>query len=272
MATPGVQSNTRQHEHVFKIDASPQDVWKAITDAQELVNWFVFDSDVDPREGGHITYGWGDELRCQCRIHIWQPPSHLQTDWLTHLNPKDGSEQQVVVDWFLEGGAGKTKLRLVHSGFGPGMDWDNEYDGTNRGWQLELRALKHYLEHHRGASRTAFVARRPTSLGNDAFWKRMLAPDGFLRLPGAPDLKPGDPVQFSMASGDAVKGTVLNIIPPFEFAFTVEGLNHGLLRVARESCFGQDEAQVWVSLWNVPQAQSDALKKRLDEGLQKVFV
>jgi uncharacterized protein YndB with AHSA1/START domain len=262
---------TRKHEHTFEIAASPQDVWHAITNVQELVNWFVFDSDVDPREGGHITYGWGEELRAKCHIHVWQPPVHLRTGWLTHLNPKDGSESQVVVDWFLEGAAGKTRLRLVHSGFSTSSAWDNEYEGTNRGWQFELSALKHYLEHHRGEPRTAFVARRPTPLDKPAFWNRMFAAEGFAPLPGIEKLKVGDPVQFSLASGDSVKGTVVQNVPPYEFSFTAESLNRALVRLAHENCYGQPEAQVWVSLWNVPPAESQALKMRLGSALAKVL-
>ena len=45
-----------------------------------------------------------------------------------------------------------TTLRLVHSGFGPGADFDEEYDGISQGWPVELRSLRHYLENHAGSA------------------------------------------------------------------------------------------------------------------------
>ena len=59
--------------------------------------------------------------------------------------------------------------------------------------------------------------------------------------------------------------------PPWEFAFTVEALNKGLMRVGYETCFGRPEAQIWVSLWGVPEEEDAALRKRLVRALDGVF-
>ena len=57
------------------------------------------------------------------------------------------------MEFTLETHQGKTRLRLVHSGFGEGAAWDNELEGITEGWQAELRSLRHYLERHRGQDR-----------------------------------------------------------------------------------------------------------------------
>jgi len=152
--------------HVLDLAAPPEVVWKTITEAGELVRWFPLGAEARPGKGGEIVYRWG-ELVGRCRILEWNPPHHLRTGWMeapaggkapdfprTGPTPEEG-RTPLVVDWHLEARGGKTVLRLVHSGFGPGAQWDKEYDGTNRGWTFELQALKHYLEHQRGKERRA---------------------------------------------------------------------------------------------------------------------
>ncbi len=43
------------------------------------------------------------------------------------------------------------------------------------------------------------------------------------------------------------------------------------MRVGYETCFGRPEAQIWVSLWGVPQEEDAALRRRLVEALDGVF-
>lgn len=38
----------------IEIDATPERVWKALTDAADLVRWFPLEAKVEPGEGGGI--------------------------------------------------------------------------------------------------------------------------------------------------------------------------------------------------------------------------
>jgi len=40
------------------LDASPDDVWRALTDARELVRWFPLDARVTPGAGGSMVWSW----------------------------------------------------------------------------------------------------------------------------------------------------------------------------------------------------------------------
>ena len=44
-------------------------------------------------------------------------------------------------------------MRLVHSGFGAGAEWDDEFDSISNGWKFERRGLRHYLQRHFGKDR-----------------------------------------------------------------------------------------------------------------------
>ena len=49
---------------------------------------------------------------------------------------------EIATEYELERDAGKTTLRLVHSGFGDGAEWDDLFDATRAGWAFELRGLR----------------------------------------------------------------------------------------------------------------------------------
>ena len=42
----------------IKIDADPENVWEALTDARRLEEWFANDVQLDPRPGGRGVFRW----------------------------------------------------------------------------------------------------------------------------------------------------------------------------------------------------------------------
>lgn len=268
MSAQQTKPKARQHSHELEIAATPEELWNAITDANELVNWFPLQAAVKPGKGGTITYGWGD-LSGDCRIEEWTPPRHLRTSWLAHGAPGGETSGPVVVDWYLDGREGGTRLRLVHSGFGTDASWDDEYEGTRRGWDFELASLKHYLEHHRGTRRHAFWLRREVSDKASEIWPRLVSPVGLFRVENAASLRVGDKVSAQLPGGDRIEGLLLQNEPPHEFGFTADNLNNGLLRIGFENCFGKFEAHLWVALWGMPAGQREALQARLDKALDE---
>ncbi len=93
--------------------------------------------------------------------------------------PLAGPSQQLAMEFTLETHAGRTRLRIVHSGFGDGASWDDELESVSGGWQFELRGLRHYLEHHKGCDRHYAAAHLVTSLAADDVWTRLLGPAAF---------------------------------------------------------------------------------------------
>ncbi len=269
---------TRAHEHVLDIDARPEDVWKAITTPEELVRWFPMEAEVRPGKGGEIVCKWG-ELAGRCRILEWDPPRHLKTGWMeapepgggAHGTPAGSPAPPVCVDWFLEGRGGGTRLRVVHSGFGRGAQWDKEFDGTNRGWTFELQALKHYLERQRGKERRAFWVRRPTALAREAVWERFRKPGGVFRSVALDALGSGDRFRLERPDGEVLEGRVLVNAAPLEFAGTLESLGGGMIRFGFEDCMGGPEAHVWIATWGLPASEVAALERRWNAALEQAF-
>lgn len=269
----GEKKPPRSHRHEVVIEASPEAVWRAVTDPAELVNWFPLEAGVEPGAGGEIRYRWGDDLDGVCRIEVWEPPGRLRTDWFEEpASAGREGRRRLAVDWTIEGRGGKTVLRLVHSGFGRGAEWDDEYDATNRGWEFELRSLKHYLERHRERARRAFWLRRPVAgMGAEEAWRRMVRPGGFLDTGRLEDLRPGDPYEVTLATGERLEGEVLLLAPPTDFAGTVSNLDDGLWRLGYEVLLGTPELHVWLSTWGLPAAEIEARRESWRQSLEKAL-
>ena len=68
---------TRRFETSIDLDATPDVVWKALTDPTELVRWFPFEAAVRPGEGGEMRWAWGERFSWVTRIDAWQPGRRL---------------------------------------------------------------------------------------------------------------------------------------------------------------------------------------------------
>ncbi len=265
------ETKTRSHAHELTIEAPIETVWKAITTPEALTNWFPLEAEVEPGPNGHFTLGWGD-FRATSSTLVWEPPRHLRIVWLDQKQPDEmaGPERTgLVVDWYLDGHGGRTVLRLVHSGFGPEARWDDEFESTDRGWDFELRSLKHYLERHAGESRRAFWLRRPVENDAAAVWARLTGRGGLVRDGKLDGLRAGDPYRLTLASGETVEGRVLINRPPTDFAGTAENWGDGLFRIGYETGMGSPEANLWLSTWNVSQTKMDEARGRWETMLEE---
>jgi uncharacterized protein YndB with AHSA1/START domain len=270
------KTDTRGHETEIAIDAPAEALWKAITDPRELTNWFPLQAEVEPGEGGRVELGWGPEMRGVSRIEAWDPPRLLRTSWFDPSQSvgdghPSGSEHGTIVEYRIESRHGQTVLRLVHSGFGRGADWDEEYDGTRRGWAHELRSLRHYLERHRGRRREVAWVRQPVAVEPEEMWNRLMGPEGLGRA-GAPDhASEGDPYVLESADGQRFEGAVQVFGPPRDFAGTVENLGDALFRIAYDRCFGTPEAHLWLSVWGRPESEVQAIERSWKKMLERLF-
>ena len=50
---------SRSHETIIDIKATPEEVFRAITDPEQIAKWFAPEARVDPRVGGEYYFSWG---------------------------------------------------------------------------------------------------------------------------------------------------------------------------------------------------------------------
>lgn len=145
---------SRSHETVIDIEATPEEVFRALTDPEQIVKWFVAGARVDGRLGGEYVKIWAPGMESKSIISAWEPGKHFGTYSERSIafgcegRPMDtGVVQRIAVDYFIESlGGGITRLRLVQSGFGPEAAWDDEFAETKTGWVDYVNKLKVLLE------------------------------------------------------------------------------------------------------------------------------
>lgn len=132
----------RKHDMTIEIDAPPEVVWKAISEADGITRWFAPIASID---GDQITISWGPGCAGTAPIRILEPGKRF--GWVEG----EGGERPKVCEFQIQAREGGTTLRLVQSGFGEGADFDNEYDSTMGGWKTFLAMLKYSSERYAGA-------------------------------------------------------------------------------------------------------------------------
>jgi uncharacterized protein YndB with AHSA1/START domain len=274
-----IQHKTRSLAAQIEVDAPIESVWKALTDADELIRWFPLEAGKTP--DGNLWMSWRNEFKWESRIEISEPPRHFRIAAIESLSGEqragENSERHTTLaeptatDFYLESHGGKTVLRLIHSGFSADAEWDALYDGTKRGWDFQLWSLRHYLENHRGTPRqTAYVRTFLKKLSQEEAWQRlfgatMLAPEGKRE-----NLRAGSRYALRTAAGDYFTGIVQAVNPPIEFYATVENFNNGILEVHLDALFGYRDVNFYLFTYGVQRQEVDGVESRTRELLQRL--
>ena len=142
------------HETIIDIKATPEEVFRAITESDQIVKWFAPYAKVEPGLGGKYSIAWGPELGDPSTISAWDPYTHFGAFKKRSFaygskgqKVETGTVRDIAVDYYIEPlGDGMTRLRLVQSGFGPEAAWDGEIESVKSGWAEFLKKLKEVLE------------------------------------------------------------------------------------------------------------------------------
>ncbi len=273
-----VRGESRQTlEAEIELAAEPDAVWAALTRAEELTNWFPLQAEVTPGDGGKIHLSWDGAWEGDHEIQVWEPGRHLRTGWpWTAEDGKQGETNAVAIDYYIEARrGGGTVLRLVHSGFPVGDEWEDIFDGTRRGWSYELRSLQHYLAHHRGVERSvARVRRSMEGLSNAQVWDRLWSSTGLLEEGRIEPLEVGADYAFTMTGGIELAGRILVAFVPTDLGATVAEIGNSLFRVGVGHPSGPDdpdEVQLWLATWGAPQQQVERVESAWQAALDRVL-
>ncbi|MGD2070311.1 MAG: SRPBCC domain-containing protein [Gemmatimonadota bacterium] len=251
---PPEHGETREAAGDVWIDASPERVWRALTDARELERWFPLEAEVEPGEGGRLRMSWGGEYDAEMPILVWDPPTHLRTSWFG---------QGVVTDYVIRAEKGGTRIRAVSSGFPLDPSWDEWVEGTVRGWAYELRALKHYLERHDGRDRRALFVRRRVHMPRERVWERLTGTDGLdPRWTEGERVDHQPPVQVA---------TILEEPAGAMARASVEPVLHDDASAADENRGRAHDATLWISLWGASGDAARAIEREWVETLERAF-
>ncbi len=265
-------ADTRSIERELTIRAAPSDVWRALTDAREIARWFAPEAESTPSEGGAIHLRWDQHVEWTMPILEATPGESL----VLRDGGATGDETAAGVIRYdlLPAGDGATVLRLTHSGFPAGDDWQDLYDGTQTGWTYELRCLRHYLERHPGRDRAFALAHVPVAAPHADAWRTLTGPRCLGVAPTPGDLPEGARVDVSPAVGPELTGRVLCDDSPRNLGLAVDQLDHAIVRATVERWSPDSphpHAFVWISAWGADEREIKDLERRWADHLATVF-
>jgi uncharacterized protein YndB with AHSA1/START domain len=130
----------------INIDATPRQVWRALTTSEGLKSWWVDEARVDAREGGRVVLiGEGDEgepIEERGIFHSFRPMRRIEIAWDSNSpSPNRGTRIQFSVARDGE----ETRLHLIHSGKGI-LEDEEAWPTLQKEWRQALLALRTALE------------------------------------------------------------------------------------------------------------------------------
>jgi uncharacterized protein YndB with AHSA1/START domain len=135
--------NDISHEAQIDIQASPEEVWQALTDPKRTQTYY-YGTEIlsDWQPGSRWTSQSGDKLYLEGELIEVDPPQRIvQTFHVTGDEPA-AADAPSRVTWEVSSlGDGLTRVRVVHEGMG-----QDTRDYTDGGWEFILAGLKHLLE------------------------------------------------------------------------------------------------------------------------------
>lgn len=254
------------------IDATPEEVWEAWAEPEEIARWFVDRAEGRMEAGATVTwifetFGYRlpievyEAVRGRTLVFGGDPPGRPPSLQEVHVRQEGGS----------------TVLRLANSGF---AEEDEEgRAGVDSGWEMALATLKHQIERYPGRSRVHHLAMRPArfeyadlvplfttaeGLGRWLASGAQVAPSpaeagGAVRLPAAGDLPVG-------LRGEVLARTPWEVLLSWPELDAVLGLKG--FRMGEGRAVALD-----LSAWPAEGAEegvSDEVRRALDRGVEKL--
>jgi len=136
------------------IEAPVDVVWRAITEPDQIVQWFSDEADVELKDGyvGALTFterATKGPTVAQITVQAFEPDRSFSYRWAYEPGVVPGEGNSVLVEFVLTAETGGTRLRVVESGVDL-LDWSQEQKDDyaadhNRGWARHIGDLGKYV-------------------------------------------------------------------------------------------------------------------------------
>jgi len=141
-------------KQVIEIDASPEVVFSAISDAQELIQWFPDAAILEPKVGGQFKLSFlKDSKNSRMKldrdfINEGKVLEIILNKKLVHTWKWQAFSDfaETIVTWELEHVDNKTRLTLTHTGFTGKEQGPASLEEHNKGWSFFLNGLISYCK------------------------------------------------------------------------------------------------------------------------------
>jgi len=270
------QSKTVEHKgRIIRTEmhtrATAEKVWQAWADPEKLAQWFPDRASGEAKTGGAMTWSWDQFGQFTHEVFEADPQRRLV------LTGEIPGRPRFYLEILIEKEGGQTLLRLVNSGFLEGAEWDEEYQGTNAGWDVMLKVLRLYLESYFGEPRRQIEVIRTARFEWEQVMpyfreaqrlSRWLTSEG-----GIPGI--GEACRLVLTDGEQLEGRVLSHNPRHTL-LTWEQIRGTLNLSAFASgpkalAPGERAFCIRATGWSLPPLIGDKLKKNLEEASDRLL-
>jgi uncharacterized protein YndB with AHSA1/START domain len=137
------KATTRTLRLPIFIHASPDEVFKWITDPALLPRWMMDRAALSPSRGGSYSFTWEGGPTHTGTVTDFVPGQRITVTWQWPGKEKLGVTK---LKLSVEGKDGGAVLRFTHSGFRKGGPWVDLYESSIRGWTYFMMNLKSVIE------------------------------------------------------------------------------------------------------------------------------
>jgi uncharacterized protein YndB with AHSA1/START domain len=126
-------------EKEILIEAPVEVVWDLITEPRHIRQWFAAEAEIELRVGGPGALTFDGHGSYQLQVEAVEPPRRFAFRWVRRAGLVVHDDNTLLVEFTLEPVDGRTRMRVVESGF-DAIEWSDEEkakyvaDHTN-GWQ-----------------------------------------------------------------------------------------------------------------------------------------
>jgi uncharacterized protein YndB with AHSA1/START domain len=105
-------------EQTLDVAATPPRVWRVLTNAAALGEWFCDDATFLAEPGADGSFAWDGRPHTSFRVERVEPPRHLAWRWATDPGvPLDEGPTTLVEWWLVPAEDGGTRVTVRESGF-----------------------------------------------------------------------------------------------------------------------------------------------------------
>lgn len=135
----------RGYAHRIDILADASQVWRALTDAEQLARWCSPAAQIRARQGGLFRASVDRVTEFEAHIDVFEPERRLRLMYLPSSElPR--ADTVMVDDFILDRVPGGTIVRLLGSGVPATPEWDTQYWRLRTSWQQAMTRLKVFVE------------------------------------------------------------------------------------------------------------------------------
>jgi len=134
-----------QIEKEILIEAPIDDVWRVLTEPEHMKQWFAKDCELDGK-AGRLSFESGQTY--YLHVEAFEPPHRFVYRWLHEKVMTARPSNSMLVEFTLQDENGRTRLRVVESGFDQ-VEWSDEVkskyaDDHSKGWEVFMLRVREY--------------------------------------------------------------------------------------------------------------------------------